>query len=73
MCEMVTSAAARRLGPSGDPNARALATPPGPLRIYETTTRGARRSSGQVLNDQHRSLVGVVIANADHLKRRLRV
>jgi hypothetical protein len=34
---------------------------------------GARRSSGQVLNDQDVWLVGIVVANADHLKRPLRV
>jgi hypothetical protein len=72
MCEMVTSAAARRLGPGGDPNAPTLATPPGPLRIYETTTRSARRSLGRVRNDHYRRLVCVLVANANHLERPVR-
>ena len=38
---------------------------PAPDRTYETPERGASRSFGRVLNNQHRRLVGVVIANSD--------
>jgi hypothetical protein len=35
---------------------------PGPTRTYETSARGATRSLGQVLNDEHRHPVRVVVA-----------
>jgi hypothetical protein len=40
-------------------------TDPAPDRTYETPERGASRSFGRVLNNQHWRPVGVVIANSD--------
>jgi hypothetical protein len=45
---------------------------PGPLGSYDTSGRVARRTFGHVLNDQHGRLVGVVVANANDLKRSAR-
>jgi hypothetical protein len=55
-----------RCGPGGDPNARALATPPGPSRTYGTPELGARRSLGHVLDDQDGRLVVGRDDDADH-------
>jgi hypothetical protein len=44
------------------------ASNPAPTRTYETSELGARRSSSDVLNDQYRRLVCVVVADADDLE-----
>ncbi len=58
-----------RQGPGGDPNARALATAPAPLEPAKRE-RGARRSLGQVLDDQYRELAGVGTWSARPLRKR---
>jgi hypothetical protein len=50
----------------------ALTPEPAPTRTYDTSWRRARRSSGQVLNDQDGRLVGVIVANANDLERPFR-
>ena len=42
-----------------------------PLRPLGTSSCGPSDSSGHVLNDQHRRLIGVVIANANNAQRPL--
>jgi hypothetical protein len=50
----------------------ALTPEPAFTRTYDTSWRRARRSSGQVLNDQDGRLVGVIVANANDLERPVR-
>jgi hypothetical protein len=47
----------------------ALATPPGPLRTYAASVRGASGRSGHVLNDQRGRLIGVVVTDAEDAQR----
>jgi hypothetical protein len=39
------------------------------MKAYEKSDRGARRSSGHVLNDEGRRLLGVVVSAADDPQR----
>ena len=49
-------------GPGGDPNAAALATPPGPSRTYGMSAGGASGGSGQVLYDRHRHRITAIVS-----------
>jgi hypothetical protein len=58
------------LGPGGDPNASALATPAGPKQTYEVSG-GATGPTGQVIHDPARRFVAVIVTDGEDAQRAL--
>jgi hypothetical protein len=66
---MESASTASADGPGGESNAQGASHGPAPRRTYEMSGGVASGRSGQLLYDQYRRLVGVVVAYAEHSKR----